>query len=709
MRPEWPKPAWRLVSYKSGEKANKRPPLKLIKMENFQFEIRPAFARSKNIPVIFIGTVLKETQKAIYVYGRGSTETRKTGRCCICGRELTHPVSVELGIGPECGKHYWDWDMIGGYTPENIERLKGELQNIKVDTWMPKSIVLSQSKTGEMVSVPNGHPMTDQPAEAVKSGKSATLTSYKSTGDPAIKVEFPFSYETVDQVKRLNGRRFINEGAKKYWVCPATLENIQSLLAAGFELDEGLANRLKELLNPITVNDVPPMEVNGLFPFQQKGVAFIEAKNGRALIADEMGLGKTVQALAWLDIKPEKRPVIIVVPASLKLNWAKEAQKWMPNTKPKVQILSGSTTNIPIIGELIIINYDILHAWVDVLLGIRPQVLVLDEAHYFKNNTAKRTKAVKKLGKHIKHVIALSGTPIVNRPVEIWNAVQLIDASVFGRNFMAFARRYCAAKYNGFGWDFNGASNTQELHKKLTDSIMIRRQKYEVLTDLPDKIYASVPIALDNEKEYRYAENDFIEFIRQYKGAEAAARASAAEALAEIEGLKQLAMKGKMKQTLQWIQDFLESGDKKLVVFAIHKATIDTLMEEFGAIAVKIDGSVSQSARNEAVEKFQNNVEIRLFVGNIKAAGVGLTLTAASNVAVLELPWSPGDLSQAEDRCHRIGQKDSVTIHYLLAVGTIEERLATLIDSKREVLDQVVDGKETAQSSLLSELLEGFI
>ena len=162
------------------------------------------------------------------------------------------------------------------------------------------------------------------------------------------------------------------------------LENIQKLITAGFELDAALQTLLNTLLNPVRVEDITPVEVAGLYPFQQQGVAFIEAKNGRALIADEMGLGKTVQALTWLDMHPEKRPVIIVVPASLKLNWAKEIKMWMKNTKPNVQLLNGTTPNIPLIGDVIIINYDILHAWVNALIATRPQILVLDEAHYFK-------------------------------------------------------------------------------------------------------------------------------------------------------------------------------------------------------------------------------------------------------------------------------------------------------------------------------------
>ena len=213
---------------------------------------------------------------------------------------------------------------------------------------------------------------------------------------------------------------------------------------------------------------------------------------------------------------------------------------------------------------------------------------------------------------------------------------------------------------------------------------------------------------MDNEKEYQSAERDFISFVQRTKGTDAAERASNAATLAEIEGLKQLAVQGKMKQAIDWIQNFLDS-DGKLVVFAVHKFVIDALMTHFGTqLAVKIDGSTPMADRQRAVDVFQHNPECRLFIGNIQAAGIGITLTTASNVVFLELPWQPGALVQAEDRCHRIGQKDSVNIYYLLATDTIEEKIAQLLDRKRKILDAVLDGKETDQESLLSELMNEY-
>ncbi len=534
-----------------------------------------------------------------------------------------------------------------------------------------------------------------------KPGKKATVL------DNRIKIEFPFNPETLDIVKSIPGRRFNGDAYPKHWTAPISIDAVKILSKNGFTLDPQLEVLLEQ--NQITVEEVKEIKIPGLkldlFPYQKKGVAFIEAKGGRALLADEMGLGKTIQGLAWLQLHPEKRPAIILCPSHLKLNWAKEA-KAVLSGKPEIQILQG-TKPYEITGEIIIINYDILSKWVDTLKTIQAQVLIFDEAHYIKSNSAQRTKATKSLAKGIPHVIALTGTPIVNRPIEGFNIAQVINNKLFP-NFMDYARKYCGAHHNGFGWDFTGATNKEELHKKLVESIMIRRKKADVLPDLPSKLYSYTPIKLDNEKEYRKVEADFIRFVKETKGKEAAIKASRAEHLAKIEALKQLSIQGKMKQATQWIRDFLDANGNKLVVFAVHKTTVDHLMEEFKGEAVKIDGSVSATKRNEAVEEFQNNPKVKLFVGNIQAAGTGLTLTAASSVAFLELPWTPGELVQAEDRCHRIGQKNTVNVYYLLAADSIEEKIAEILDEKRSVLDAIIDGKDQQDIGTLTKLMESY-
>jgi len=533
--------------------------------------------------------------------------------------------------------------------------------------------------------------------------KKIVTIAVNENGERVLKIAFPYDGVLLKIVRDIPGRKYHPES--KCWSAPLNVISIKALMDADFMVEDKVMNFLKESkvqTKQIELKGIPGLK-GKLYPFQNKGVAFVEANKGRALIADEMGLGKTIQALAWLQLHEEKRPVIIVVPASLKLNWEREALAWLPN--PRTELLSGTLPWIPT-GDILIINYDILHKWLYILKNIKPQVLITDECHYYKNNGANRTKAIKMLGKGIPHVIALSGTPIVNRPIEVYNAIHLINPDLFP-NFWNYTHRYCNAVYNGFGWDFNGASNTEELHQRLVDTVMIRRLKKDVLPDLPKKVRSFIPMELTNTNDYREAENNFIEFLRKRKGSEAAERASNAQALVEIEILKQLAVKGKMGQAIEWIRNFIDI-DSKLVVFAVHRNVIDILMETFCDVAVKVDGSVTQSNRQRAVDSFQNNDEIRLFIGNIQAAGVGITLTASSNVAFLELPWTPGAVTQAEDRCHRIGQQDSVNIHYLLAAGTIEERIARLLDQKRKVLDAVLDGEITTTESLLSELMKQY-
>jgi SWI/SNF-related matrix-associated actin-dependent regulator 1 of chromatin subfamily A len=514
-----------------------------------------------------------------------------------------------------------------------------------------------------------------------------------------LKITFVYSPITVNQVKTLSGRKW--HPASKYWSCPPSFENFEKLIEWGFNLNDRAQkawDKLNEAKN-VQLDVIPGFEK--MYPFQLKGVEFIESKNGRALVGDEMGLGKTIQALGYLALHPELRPAVIVCPASLKLNWEKECYEWL-GFGERVYIAQG--TKIPDSWDsfrmenngdenIIIINYDILDSWIDFLSLMQPKVLILDEAHYIKNTKAKRSKAVKKLAKKCQHVIGLTGTPIINRPIEFFAILNLLNPTEWN-NRWSYAHKYCGAKHNGFGWDFNGSSNPDELNQALKRT-MIRRLKSEVLPELPAKIRTVIPLEITNRKEYNNMVNELDESD------------SPAIQLTRIEKLKQLVVEGKIKACINWITDFLESGEK-LVVFATHKIVIHELFNSLGYyFPVKIDGSVSQLARQQAVEDFQNNPNCKLFIGNIKAAGVGLTLTAASSTCFLELGWTPGDHDQAEDRVHRIGQEsDSVNTYYLLGKDTIDMEIAELLDQKRKVLDSVLDGTVTEETNLLTELMK---
>jgi len=519
------------------------------------------------------------------------------------------------------------------------------------------------------------------------------LVSFKSG---MIGVQAPFCAK--DRCKALSERRW----EKPYWVSPAAIiEEVAAAFPDG-EQSEGFQRRLNEV-RAITEKATAvksDFEIehfgNGkkMMPFQKAGLVFAEVTGGNCMIADSMGLGKTVEALSYLAAHPGMRPAVIVCPASLKLNWQREAQAWL-ETGDRIEIINGGKAREFDFGaDIVIINYDILKKWTQALQSINPEVIIFDESHSLKTKKAARSKAAKELAATVPHKILLTGTPVLNRPAELWHQLQIIDP--FGypdKRFFQWHKRYADAKQLHFGrktvWDFTGASNIDELAASLK-TIMIRRTKEQVLPELPAKRRQTIKIPIDNRAEYKRADKEFVAWLTEQKGAEAAERASNVEQLAKIEYLRQIAVRGKMKQALAWIENFMESGEK-LVVFATHKETIHALEREYGTMAVKIDGSVSSEKRQDAVDRFQNDPNVRLFIGNIQAAGVGITLTAASDVVFLELGWTPALHDQAEDRCHRIGQENAVNIYYLLAEATIDATISAMLESKREVIDQITE------------------
>lgn len=576
--------------------------------------------------------------------------------------------------------------------------------------------------------------------------RSATVQKTKQ-GNDLIKISFPYRESDVVFVRELEGRKYYKQG--RFWTCPVYIDNIEKLYQKGFYIDNTLQEilsrkRLKiRQIKPIT--NIPKLKTTP-YPYQAEGIGYVESKNGRALIADEMGLGKTLQALAWLQIHPELRPTLIISPATLKYTWGQEIDTHCENMP--YQILEGTKPEtIPITESVVIINYDIVSYWLEKLLSLGFKTLIVDEAHYIKNNKAKRTKAVLKLGKHIPHVIGLTGTAIENRPIEIYNIIKLIAPEIIA-NKREFARKYCDLKHNGFGWDDSGASNIPELHEKLSQTLMVRRLKKDVLKDLPDKQYSFLELPLSNQEEYTQAKIDFIEYSLnlyeqglvkvneetrkelkkklkslgaeidpdlgglsiediEYLKLQKEERLSAAGHLTQIEVLKQVAAKGKLKSAFEWIHNFLKSSNQKLIIFATHKVIISEIMKEFGTnITVKIDGSTPKHFRQDIVTRFQNDKRTRLFVGNYKAAGVGITLTAASNVLLLEYPWTPGELAQAIDRAHRIGQKNAVNVYYAIARNTIEDKLVRMLDKKMKVVSGVLDGKNMEDTSSLEEIVK---
>lgn len=441
-----------------------------------------------------------------------------------------------------------------------------------------------------------------------------------------------------------------------------------------------------------------------LKPFQKEGVRAIRALNFRALLADEQGLGKTIQALFVLFKRPDLRPAFIIAPASLKYNWQAEAKL---HFNQHIEVLEGRKASAKRIDPegIYVLNYEIAFAWREVIRYRQAKAVIFDEAHKIKNPETQQSRAVLHISKTVKMALALSGTPMTNRPIELWPTLNVVRPDLFPSR-EKFAWRYCKPVYTRWGWQYTGATRMKELNTILKENLMIRRLKEDVLPELPAKQRRVIPFRLSSYKEYNRAQNQFLEWLKNIDPVKAK-RAKKSQGLTKVGYLLRLVSELKRQWVVSWIRDFLEDGDSKLVTFTCHTAVVDTLLKEFKNEVVYIDGRVTRpQERQKAVRLFQTNPTKRLFVGNVHAAGTGLTLTASSHVAFLDLPHTPGDLAQAEDRVHRIGQKNKVTIHYLITLDTMEEKLCSIIQSKSKVLSAIMDSGESAQDiDIYSELI----
>ncbi len=341
--------------------------------------------------------------------------------------------------------------------------------------------------------------------------------------------------------------------------------------------------------------------------------------------------------------------------------------------------------------ELLIINYEILKWWVPWLQKLKPKAIILDEVQYISNQT-QRTKAVKRLCNGTHQILALSGTPLTNRPIELFTVLNLLVPAHFSSRW-SYGMEFCSGKMTPWGWDFKGTSKPAKLHKLLTQTCMVRRRLPDVLQDLPQKIRQIIPIKLKDQVEYDEAATDFITWL-QKQDTEKAKRAAKAAAMVRAGYLLRLVARLKLRQTVGWINEFLETTDKKIVIFAIHRKMIQALERRTKARSVIIDGSVTGRKRQAAITTFRTDKRVRVLIGNIKAAGTGVDKLqhAASDALFTEIPWRPGDLTQAEGRLFRIGQKDTVWCHYIIAKDTIEERLCKLVQKKQETLSAILDG-----------------
>lgn len=451
------------------------------------------------------------------------------------------------------------------------------------------------------------------------------------------------------------------------------------------------------------------------YPYQREGIDR-GLQWQRLIIGDEPGLGKTLQSIAIIDIA-NAYPCLVICPASLKINWQREVEKF---TDKKALVLDNATrTTWPYLIQMrmyhvAIVNYESLRKFFvwdtggaksfrlkDVVFCPHIKMfrsIIIDESHRVKDPSAQQTIFCKGLASGKQWRILLSGTPVVNRPEDL-----VSQLSIMGRLNEFGGRQQFLAQY-GEG------DNLDELSSRLYSTCMVRREKAKVLTDLPDKTRCDLYVDISNREEYCLAADDLAQYLREYKECTdwEIRRKMRMEALVRFMTLRSLAAKGKVRQAIDFVRVFLDTG-KPMILFCSYHEIVDDLCRAFPK-AVRVTGRDSATSKQAAVDAFQRG-DAKLIICSIKAAGVGLTLTASSNVAFVEFPWTYADCCQCEDRAHRIGQRDNVTCYYLIGRGTIDPVLYNIIHRKKSIANQIMAADDDIPTDELyfDELVNSFL
>lgn len=514
---------------------------------------------------------------------------------------------------------------------------------------------------------------------------------------------------------------------------------------------EKLVQEIKEqnqLSTATTINEEGEIHVPGgvLYPFQSVGVRFLELKistDGGVIIGDDMGLGKTVQALAFLARSiSERTPALIVCPANVKLNWARQVMVWIdgdidcavvegndfhPIGKDGNKIRSSKYPVINIKNNkprVVITNYDLLKRFKIYFTEYGFQTIILDESHYVKESDSGRSKAAREIAKNIPRRILMTGTPVLNRPRELWHQLHICAPEKWPK-FTTFGYKYCNPEerrvYNRklgkyiFIKQFNGASNLDELHRRVVGQYMIRRKKKDVLKDLPDKTVFRTALDIDKKdrEEYDFAVKDFLSWAFEEGGSEKVERVSSAEAITKLTTLKRLCAESKVRAITEYCKEWLDSNeDEQLILFAHHQEVIDKLEDSIknaGFTYSTIRGGDNSNKRQIAIDRFKSG-DARVFIASILAAGTGTDgLQVCQNMKVIERTWRPADMTQAEDRIHRIGQSAPCFVEYLDMEDSIDGKMAAIIAHKLNIIAKIVDGSAGDIGDISKEVLNAML
>jgi SWI/SNF-related matrix-associated actin-dependent regulator 1 of chromatin subfamily A len=450
---------------------------------------------------------------------------------------------------------------------------------------------------------------------------------------------------------------------------------------------------------------------DGLFPHQIEGVTFLLGRR-RAILADDMGLGKTRQAIVALRHASPGGPYLVVCPASVKRNWAREIAQAAPGSS--VRVVEGGAAPASD-AEWTIVNYDILSKHAGAFGRARWAGLVFDEAHYLKNHTSARSRLARQLAEQAAAnaprepaIFLLTGTPLTNRPRDLFVLLQLVGHSL-GRSFLSFAKRYCAAEKTEYGWKTDGASNLEELTVQL-HGVMLRRTKDQVLA-LPPKLrtWLAVDVPPDTGAREIRAVVDLLVGRRGSTAGDAEAAddgRTRTHLLALLTKARQKLATAKVGATTDFVAGAIDQGEK-VIVFSCFDEPLQQFAKEFGDAAVLVTGRTPTKTRQAVVDRFQQDDRVRVFLANIIAGGVGLNLTAASQVVFNDLDWVPANHWQAEDRAYRIGQTRTVNVTYLVGSGTVDDFVQAVLETKGALVSAVVDGEALGgdlSGSVLDEL-----
>ena len=556
------------------------------------------------------------------------------------------------------------------------------------------------------------------------------------------------NYKQVLELAKLYDGEYIPE--VNIFVFPPIKKIAIALREIGYPFDDSARIFLKEKsINEIKTTDDLNLDFKSidrtkeLYPFQKDGVKTMLHLQSNVLLADEMGLGKTPQASSYLRYEKDCFPTLIVCPASLKENWKKEIKTWSGRDACVIEGRTAGKLSKEFLQKypVIIINYDVLgvdnkqqkqdlqklkeklkrlkakvkvvrtneekqainrkiymyrtvinntiikvDGWCDEIIKFNFKTIIGDEIQYISGIDTTRTRAMNQicnaLGESKK--IFISGTPYETKTAQFYPALHLLRPDYFNNEYK-YKMRYCDPVKTFFGWKFEGLSNAEELHQ-IISKFMIRRLKKDVLKDLPPKVRSVVPMKIKSSDRKIYDQCD--------RELEKSIINKEKNALSKLEALKQASFKAKLNSMIQWIKDYLEVNEK-LVVFIWHQEACEILEREFANISVSITGKTPSKQRDAIKEKFQNDPKVRLFIGQIKSAGVGLTLTKSRAVAFLEFGNTAPGMEQAEDRVHRIGQKaDSVLAYYLVMENSVDESIMEVLNRRNKDLKMVLNNED---------------